>query len=31
MNGILFDVVKRVVQLNNYKRDIRNLKKGFSY
>ena len=28
---ILFDVVKRVVQLNNYKHDIRNSKKSFSY
>ena len=28
---IFFDVVKRVVQLNNYKHDIRNSKKSFSY
>ena len=28
---ILFDVVKRVVQLNNYKHDIQNLKKSSSY
>ena len=28
---ILFDVVKWVVQLNNYKHDIRNSKKSFSY
>ena len=28
---ILFDVVKWVVQFNNYKHDIRNLKKSFSY
>ena len=28
---ILFDVVKRLVQLNNYKHDIRNSKKSFSY
>ena len=28
---ILFDVVKRVVQLNNYKHDIRNSKKSFPY
>ena len=28
---ILFDEVKRVVQLNNYKHDIRNSKKSFSY
>ena len=27
----LFDVVKWVVQLNNYKHDIRNSKKSFSY
>ena len=28
---ILFDVVKWVVQLNNYKHDIRNSKKSFPY
>ena len=28
---ILFDVVKRVVKLNNYKHDNRNSKKSFSY
>ena len=28
---ILFDVVEWVVQLNNYKHDIRNSKKRFSY
>ena len=28
---ILFDVVKRAVQLNNYKHDIRNSKKSFPH